>query len=437
MLHRKALKELVAWKQHKHNQALLVTGARQVGKTYLIREFAKTNYDYFVEINLFENKLAAQILTGADTTADLIKRISLLSESELVPGKTLVFLDEIQESKEIMTAIKFLVEQADYDFVLSGSLLGIELKNIKSVPVGYLDIVTMYPLDFEEYCTAAGIATGFYDDVRSAFLSKVPLPDYLHDKLTKLFYEYLIVGGMPAVVSSFIETKNLQEVRRIQSMLIALNKQDVSKYNERDSLKIKQIYDLIPAELNSQNKRFLLKDMRERAKFRDLADSFVWLVEAGVALPTYNVDEPKYPLLLSRSSNLFKLFMADVGLLTSTFLKSSSLSILNKNPNVNYGAIFENAVAQELVAAGYALYYFKSKKIGELDFVVETISGTIIPIEVKSGKDYKRHNALNSVIASNEYPVKEGFVFCESNVNQQESITYLPIYMISCLSLVD
>jgi predicted AAA+ superfamily ATPase len=427
---------LLKWKQSKGNQALLVTGARQVGKTYLIREFAKANYAHFVEINLLENKQAVPTFAAADNAADLIKRISLLAESELIPGETLVFLDEVQEYKEIVTAIKFLVEQTDYDFVLSGSLLGIELRNIKSVPVGYMDIVTMYPLDFEEYCSASGITESFLSDTRSAFLSRTSLPDYLHDKLIKLFYEYLIVGGMPAAVQKFIETKNLQNVRQTQAMIIALNKQDISKYNERDSLKIKQIYDLIPAELNSQNKRFILKDMRERAKFRDMKDSFIWLEEAGVALPTYNADEPKYPLLLSKSSNLFKMFMADVGLLTSTFLKDTSISILNKNPYINYGSIFENAVAQELKAGGFELYYFKNNKYGELDFLIETPAGTVVPIEVKSGKDYKRHSALRKVVESDENQIAEGFVFNESNVEQQGNFVYYPIYMASYLSLL-
>ena len=242
---------------------------------------------------------------------------------------------------------------------------------------------------------------------------------------------------MPAVVSSFIKTKNLQEVRRNQTAIITLNRQDISKYNKRDSLKIKQIYDQIPQELNSQNKRFILKDMRERAKFRDFQNSFLWLSEAGVALPTYNADEPRYPLLLSRSSNLFKLFMADVGLLTSILFKDTSIMILNKNPNVNYGSIFENAVEQELAAKGFGLYYFKNKNIGEIYFLIETVSGKVVPIEVKSGKDYRRHNALHNIVESSAYQIREGFVLSEHNIEQQSKITYLPVYMISYLSLLE
>jgi predicted AAA+ superfamily ATPase len=436
MLARKAMNALNTWKRTKTKQGLLVDGARQVGKTYLIRAFAKANYEYFTEINLYEDKVAAETLATADNTTDLIKRISLLSDSKLVPGKTLIFFDEVQERSEIVTAVKFLVEQTEYDFILSGSLLGVELKNIKSVPVGYLDTVTMYPLDFEEYITASAIPDNIISDVKTAFLTRQAVPDYIHDRFMKLFFEYLIVGGMPAVVSSFLETKNLQTVRDIQQSLIAYNRRDITKYNEPNALIIKSIYDLIPAELNNQNKRFILKDMNERAKFREYKDYFIWLAEAGVALPTFNVDEPKYPLKLSQASNLFKLFMADVGLLTSTFMKDTSLSILNKNPNVNYGAIFENAVAQELKAQRFELYYYRSKKLGELDFVVETPDGTIIPIEVKSGKDYKRHNALRNVLDMSDYPVSRGYVLSESNVEVDGNITYFPIYMTMFSSLL-
>jgi predicted AAA+ superfamily ATPase len=436
MLKRKAMNLLEEWARSKVRRGMLVTGSRQVGKTYLIRAFAKAHYRHFAEINFLENKTAVDMFEAADNTADLVKGISILTETELIPGKTLIFFDEVQACKEIVTAVKFLVEQTDFHFILSGSLLGVELKNIKSVPVGYMDTVTMYPLDFEEYCGAFGVTDDILSDVRESFLARSPVPDFIHDRLTKLFYEYLIVGGMPAVVSSFAETKNLATVRRIQQNLILQNKQDISKYNERDSLNIKNIYDLIPAELNNQNKRFILKDMKERAKFREYKDNFVWLAEAGVALPTYNVDEPKYPLMLSRSSNLFKLFMSDVGLLTSTFMRDTSIRILSKNPNVNYGAIFENAVAQELVSQGFGLYYFKNKKIGELDFVIETVSGTVYPIEVKAGKDYKRHNALNNVLSFPDYHVGTAIVLSERNVEVRDGIWYLPIYMVMCLGML-
>jgi predicted AAA+ superfamily ATPase len=308
-------------------------------------------------------------------------------------------------------------------------MLGVELKNIRSVPVGYLDTLTMYPLDFEEYSIARGVPQDALGVVRTAFADRRAVPGYLHDRLISLFHEYLIVGGMPAVVDSFVNDRNLQTVRRIQENLILLNKQDISKYNEKDALIIKDIYDLIPAELNNQNKRFILKNMNEHARFGKYQECFIWLADAGVALPAFNANEPTYPLKLSQASNLFKLFMNDVGLLTSTFMKDTAIEILGKSPNVNYGSIYENAVAQELKASGHDLYYYKNKKRGELDFVVERADGAVLPIEVKSGKDYKRHNALQNVLGSEVYHIGEGFVLSDNNVEQAGMFTYLPIYM--------
>lgn len=433
MLQRKAYNILKLWKDTKTRQGLLVTGARQVGKTFLIRAFAREHYKRLAEINLVENKRAAAAIEGAETATDLFMRLSLLSETELVPGETLIFIDEVQICKETVTAIKFLVEQNDFDFVISGSLLGVELKNIRSVPVGYLDVVMMYPLDFREYCLARNVPADAAKLVDTAFSNREPVPDFLHEHLQKLFYEYLIIGGMPAAVAEFVKSKNLQAVRRIQENLILQNKQDISRYNEKDSLIIKDIYDLIPAELNSQNKRFVLKNMNEHARYGRYQDCFVWLADAGVALPTYNVDDPAYPLKLSQASNLFKLFMADVGMLTGTFLKDVSIEILNRNPNVNYGSIYENAVAQELKAHGFDLYYYKNKKLGEVDFMIETVKGQVFPIEVKFGKDYKRHKAINNLLERDAMP--EGFVLYDGNLRKDGKVTYLPVYMTGCLAI--
>jgi predicted AAA+ superfamily ATPase len=436
MLKRKAYKRLLEWKETKTKQGLLVTGARQVGKTFIIREFAREHYSNFVEFNFIDDKEAARTLSAAENSTDLFRRLSLLAGQELIPGGTLIFFDEVQECKEIVTAIKFLMERGGFDFVLSGSLLGVELRNIGSVPVGYLDLLPMYPMDFEEYCTAKKVPADAMDAVTSSFDDRLPVPDYLHDRLLKLFYEYLIIGGMPAVVDVFIETQNLGTVRRLQENLIQLNRQDISKYGGRNALVIKEIYDLIPSELNNQNKRFVLKDMNEHARFNRYQEYFVWLMDAGVALPVFNVNAPTYPLLLSKASNLFKLFMSDVGLLTSTFLKETSIELLNRNPKVNYGSIYENAAAQELAAQGFDVYYYKSKKRGELDMLVSTPRGTILPIEVKSGKDYKRHNALSGILSCEEFRIGEGFVLSDGNIAKEGRVTYLPIYMASCLKRI-
>ena len=429
MLKRLAWKDFEQWRARSGHRGLLVTGARQVGKTYLVREFAKAKYKNCAETNLFENKKAAKIMDAAVDTEDFFSRLSVLANTKLVPNETLIFIDEVQESKEIVTAIKFLVQRYDFDFILSGSLLGVELRDVRSVPVGYLDVVEMNPMSFSEYAIARGLGEDFIEIVKASLQARLAVPDYLHNTLIKLFYEYLIVGGMPAAVAEFTESNDLQSVRRIQKNIVSLNKWDISRYREDSALLIKNMYEMIPAELNQQNKRFILKSMDDRARFSRYADSLIWLSDAGVALPVFCVDEPVYPLKISSATNLFKLFLSDVGLLTSAFLKSTTLDILAKNPNVNYGAIFENAVAQELHTAGFESYYYKNKKRGELDFVIEDSQGNVFPIEVKSGKDYKRHNALSNILAAGEYGLEEGFVLCEDNVSRDGRVTYLPVYM--------
>lgn len=430
MLERKAYEQLVFWKTHKGKQALLVTGARQIGKTYLIREFGARNYENVVEINLLENVDAREAFETARNTADLFMRISLVADAELVAGKTLIFIDEVQECKEMVTAIKFLVERTDYDYVLSGSLLGVELADIRSVPVGYLDTVEMYPLDFEEFCWANKIPMSlFANELAKAFEQFTEVDPFVHERLLSLFHQYLIVGGMPAAVQEFVEEPNMQVVRSIQDNIVRQYKRDISKYNKTDPLGVREVYDLIPSELNAKNKRFVLKSLNENARFNAYAHDFVWLAEANVALPTYCVEEPVYPLLLSKQSRLFKLFLSDVGLLTSRFMKDISLDILAKDPQVNYGSIYENVVAQELKAGGFELFYFNSKKYGELDFVVETRGGQILPIEVKSGKTYKRHRALTSILDVPNYYLNRGYVLCEANVSVEKNIVYLPIYL--------
>jgi predicted AAA+ superfamily ATPase len=433
MLERDAYQSLLSWKKTKRKQALLVTGARQVGKTYLIREFASRQYRHFAEINLLDIRDAKAALDSARDSREIFANITLLTEAELVPGETLIFLDEVQVAKEVVTAIKFLVEREGFDYILSGSLLGTELRDIKSVPLGYLDILTMHPLSLMEFARSRGIGNVHFEQMHDCFSKRIEVPPLLHKRMLGIFYEYLIVGGMPAVVDAFNESNNLQTVRRMQQNIVALNKHDISKYNARDALTIKDVYDLIPSELNAQNKRFVLKQISEKARFSRYENTFVWLAEAGVAITTYNVDEPKYPLLLSKAANYFKLFMNDVGLLTSTFMKDAAISILAKKAGVNYGAIYENAVAQELLAAGFTLYYYRSKKLGEIDFVVETAQGTVLPIEVKSGSTIRKHAALDNVLSVKNYGIKEAFVLSDLNLETHGRVTYLPVYMAALL----
>ncbi|MDO5436249.1 MAG: AAA family ATPase [Clostridia bacterium] len=428
MIKRKIEKELQRFRDSKEKKALLVTGARQVGKTFIIREFGK-QYDSFVEINFYENKSAQALFENAGSSADLLLRISVIANAPLIPGKTLIFLDEVQECKEIVTAIKFLVEEGSYRYILSGSLLGVDLKDIRSVPVGYMDILEMYPLDFEEFAIACKVSPAIISKLRQSFQDKTPVDGIVHEKMMELFRLYLIVGGMPAAVMQYLETNNLPEVLRIQRSIIAMYKRDIARYDPYEKLYLEEIFDLIPSELNCKNKRFILKNLNENFKFSRYSHSFLWLRDAGVALPTFCANEPTIPLLLSKATNLFKLFLSDVGLLAAMYVNDIQIRILNREQDINFGSVYENAAAQELKAHGFELYYFNSKKQGELDFLVEQ-NGAVLPIEIKSGKDYTKHAALSNVMANPDYAIPEAYVFHNGNVSTAGKVTYLPIYML-------
>ena len=414
------------------NKALLVTGARQTGKSFSIRQYGTTHYENFVEINFIEQPDATEILKGSKNSQDILVRLSLLTSTPLVAGKTLIFFDEVQECPDIVTAIKFLVDEGSYRYILSGSLLGVELKDLRSEPVGYMDVKDMYPLDLEEFFLAMGVSEQVMTNLHKAYKNEQSVDDFVHKKMMELFRLYLIIGGMPAAVQKYIDTHNLQDVMAEQQAIIRLYKRDITKYDKDHKLYIDEIFDLIPPELNAKNKRFILKDLNENLKFSRYENSFLWLKNAGVALPTYNVEEPVPPLKLSRSRNLFKLFQNDIGLLACQYAEGIQIRIINDEKGINCGSIFENVVAQELQAHGFELYYFNSKKQGELDFIIEK-DGHTLPIEVKSGKDYQRHNALSNVMGNADYAIPRAIVFCNDNVSVNGNITYLPIYMVAFL----
>lgn len=434
MLKRKAMEQLQQWKDTSSHKALLVEGARQIGKTYLIREFGRQNYERVIEINLLETEGAAEAFNTAKNSSDLFSRITLYAEEELVPGKTLIFIDEVQEAPEMITAAKFLIEKTghEYAYAFSGSLLGIELKNIKSWPVGFMKIITMYPLDFEEFCWAKGLSQSIVSIIKEAAASHQPVDGFVHEKTLDLFYYYLTVGGMPEAVANFADTQNLQLVRDVQADVIQLYRSDIARYCKDDALFVKAIFDTMPSQLNQQNKRFIVSRVNKEARIKRDENKFLWLVDAGVALPAYDVEEPRFPLKLSEKSSFFKLFMSDIGLLAAASGMETVKKTLDRQPT-NYGAIYENFVAQELVAHGHKLHYFKNKKLGELDFVMEWPDGTVIPLEVKSGKDYHRHRALKSVLKTSNYHLTSGIVLCDANVSVVEEISYLPIYMAAFL----
>ena len=411
-----------------NRNALLITGARQIGKTCSIREFGRT-FKSFIEINFLENPDAVALFKGAKNSSDILLRLSAITTKPLIKGETLIFFDEVQKCPDIVTAIKFLVDEGSYRYILSGSLLGVELNDLRSEPVGYMGVKDMYPMDFEEFISCVGINQQVIDSLRTAWQNRTPVDEFVHSKIMELFRLYLVVGGMPAAVSKYIETNNLQEVMAVQKDIIKLYKRDIAQYDSNNKLSIEEIFDLIPPELNAKNKRFILKRLNENAKFERYQNSFLWLKNAGVALPVYNIEEPKLPLLLYRSRNLFKLFQSDIGLLAAQYAEGIQLRIISEDKSINFGSVFENTVAQELVAHGIDVYYYNNKKRGELDFVIE-LEGKVLPIEVKSGKDYEVHRALTNIMDCSEYEIPESIIFNNDNINVRGKYIYAPIYMV-------
>ncbi len=413
------------------SKALLIYGARQVGKTYLIREMLHRNGISFFEVNFQEREDILKVLSGLNSAEDISTKLALYSDTELKEGESVIFLDEIQLYPDIITKIKFLVDEGRYRFILSGSNLGVELKGIKSIPVGYIDMFQMYPMTLFEFAEALGVRNTTVEYLRECFDELKPVDEIIHGRMLNVFYYYLICGGMPSVVNEFINTRSLSAVRNEQQNILRQYKADFVKYeNDNRKLRIISIFDSIPAQLNQQNRRFIFTQLDKELKFSRYENSFLWLKEAAAAIPVYIADQPKPPLILSRSTNQFKLFMSDVGLLTSCYpaYVSKELLGMNNENEINNGALFENYIAQELTSAGARPYYFKSRAIGEIDFLVE-YDNHIVPLEIKSGKNFKRHKALDNLLNSNEYSIDKGYVLSLSNVEADERCIYMPVYM--------
>lgn len=426
MLKRDVEKEINEWISN-DNRALLIDGARQVGKTFIIRQCLENSEYTFIEFNLIENEKVADILRNANDVDDLILKLSLATEKKIVPNKTIFFFDEIQVYKDILTSIKFLVDDGRFKYILSGSLLGVEICGLKSAPVGYLKTIRMYPLSFKEFLQLFNIQDEIIDTLRDAYTNRKEVDSYIHERMMNLFNLYMIIGGMPAAVDAYLKTNNIDDVIDIHNNIVEQYKVDFTKYESEDKkLIISNIYDLIPAELNNSNKRFNIADIDKNLRYERVSDSFVWLYKAGVALPTFNVTEPKSPLKLNEKSSLMKVFLSDIGILTTLYGKNCKLMILNNDKDINAGSIYENVVAQELTNKGIDLYYYNSKKYGEIDFLFEDEKGVVL-LEIKSGKAYQRHSAINNI---KEIYKAKAVVFSKENVSFENDILYLPLYML-------
>lgn len=439
MLKRKMYQRLTEWKNEPKKKVLILLGARQTGKTFIVREFAQSNYANFFEVNFLDDADGAAFLSGADSADDLVSRLSLMAGHEL-RAETLVFLDEVQQAADkIVTLSKFLVDDGRFDLILSGSLLGAALSGVTSFPVGYAHIERMYPLDFEEFCWALGVPQTIIDETGVCYRNKEPLEDTLHGRLTKLYRQYLAVGGMPEAVQRFLDgNRDLGAAREVATDIVEQYRYDITKYAKHRKLQILTIFDNIPSQLSKENKRFMMKSVRRGATYERLGDDFAWLVNAGVALPTVVASEPKYALARTKVPEKFKLYSSDCGLLLAQYPPAAAMEVVSGEGDANFGAVYENVVAQEIKAAGFPLYYYHNNRKGEMDFLLETGEGKVVPVEVKSGKDYKLHVALNNLLETDEYGIEYAYVLSEHNVSTEmrkgKPVYYLPLYMTMCLS---
>ncbi|MCD8201143.1 MAG: AAA family ATPase [Clostridia bacterium] len=428
-MERFVMKDMEEWYFSQRKTAILIDGARQVGKTYVVREFAKRKIESFVEINLLaltdtQKKLFSVIMTPNQ----FFTLLSVIYRGELVPGKTVIFLDEVQECINLVTLVKFLVEDGRFRYILSGALLGARYSDVKSMPVGYMEILHMYPMNFTEFCLASGVSESVISNLHECFVSVTKIDDYVDERFSELYKFYLIVGGMPAAVREYHDTQSIDKVIAVQREIFDQYMVDIEKYDKNKPV-MSEIFDGIPAELNSQNKRFEFKSLSKTNVHRYRQNPFLWLAEAGVVIPAHSVDELKSPLRVGTSKNFVKLFLSDVGLLTSMYADGIQEKIMMGERDVNFGAIYENAVAVELKSNRLVPYYYNSKKKGELDIVV-SIDGEVIPIEIKSGKTYNRYSALNNVLNGDEYDIKKAYVFTNKNdVKRVGKRIWMPIYM--------
>ena len=437
MLYRKITKRIEEYFSSNSDRMLLIDGARQIGKSYIIRWVGKKKFSNYIEINMEEDKLGDRLFAEAKTTKDFYMALSIVAGDKMKERETtLVFIDEIQAYDHLLTLVKFLMKEKKFTYVASGSLLGVTLKNTQSIPMGSLDVQHMYPMDFEEFLYANGVGELTVESIRESFNKQESLSDAIHNKMMDLFKKYLLVGGLPKAVATFVESRNVLEFRSIQSEAYNLYGVDASKYEEEHNkkLKIRRIYDSVPSNLENKKKRVVIKDIENKAwkRANDYLDEFDYLISSGIALEVKAISTPKYPLIENSGKNLLKLYLNDVGILSGIFYRNNISAVMSDIKSINLGSVYETVVAQELKAHGYHLYYYDNKKNGEVDYLIDDADNlSNIPIEVKSGKDYTVHSALDKFLSNEEYNIKRAYVLSnEQRVYTEKGITYIPIYYI-------
>ena len=433
MLYRKIEKLIESHLTSGSPKILLIDGARQVGKTYIIRYVGKKLFENFIEINMVEDSLGDRLFANTKTVEDFYLQVSMLAGSKMkLKENTLIFLDEIQAYPHLLTLLKFLSQDDKFTFIASGSLLGVTLSQTTSIPMGSIRKVRMFPLDFEEFLYANGMNEVAISAMRKKFENREALDEPIHEKMMDLFRKYLLVGGLPDAVNAYLSKKNILSVREIQSEIHDYYAADASKYDAEKKLKIRRVYDLIPSNMENKKKRVVAQNIEnKRGKtFRDYQDEFEYLISAGISLPVQAISNPVFPLIESSGKNLLKLYLNDPGILTGILYGNNIRAVLDDERSINLGSVYESAVAAELAAHGYKLFYYDNRSKGEVDFLIDDYDSlSTVPIEVKSGKDYTVHSALTAFVHNEDYHIKKAYVLSNAReITTNGKITYLPIY---------
>lgn len=433
MLYRKIERTIEQHLKSGSNKILLVDGARQTGKTYIIRYVGNKLFENYIEINMIEDSLGNRLFEKVRTVEDFYLQVSMLAGDKMQEKEnTLIFIDEIQAYPHLLTLLKFLSQDNRFTYIASGSLLGVTLSQTTSIPMGSIQKIQMYPLDFEEFLYANGMNEFVISTLRNKFTHLEELDESMHNKMMDLFKKYLLVGGMPDAINTYLSEKNIVSVRNIQAEIHEYYASDASKYSLENKLKISRIYDLIPSNMENKKKRVVVKNIEgKRGKtFNDYQEEFEYLVSAGIALNVQAISNPKFPLIESASKNLIKLYLNDVGILTGILYGNNINAILDDQKSINLGSVYETIVASELKAHGKKLYYYDNRNKGEVDFLIDDYDSlSVVPIEVKSGKDYTVHSALNNFVNNEDYHIQKGYVVSnERKISQKGKIIYVPIY---------
>ncbi len=428
MLERKISKDLLNWKNNPNKMCLLIKGARQVGKTFIINKFCLENYKNYIYINFFEKPSFKDIFDGNLDYETISKQLSLFfPDIELIENETVLVLDEIQECPNAITALKFLTIAKKIDVIATGSLLGINYKEVPSYPVGYIEHLEMHSLDFEEFCWANGIKEDTFKDLKEYFINLKPVPTAMHNKMLELFKEYIVVGGMPRVVDEYINTHNFANVLNLQKGILIDYENDIIKYApDSDKTKIKNCFFSIPKHLAKDYKKFRYNLVETGGNSRKYANSLIWLSDANITSFCYNLNNLELPLEGNSKTDVFKIYMRDTGLLMAMLEDGYQQEVINGNLGIYKGAIYENIIGDIFVKNNKKLYYFEHNSTLEIDFIIK-LDNILTAIEVKSSENTKS-KSLNSLI--NNWNVQKGIKLSTKNVSIiSDKIINIPLYM--------